>query len=117
MRRLLFRPMLCAILTAGAAVPASAQLLGERVVDQQRLCVYLSDRIILPASQPCPATAPFRDPNRPVPGNAALARESTEDGRRRCVYTQGGVEYTREIPLDQRCAMTPDLLARATARP
>lgn len=102
-------------------MPAQAQLLSEQVVDQRRLCVYVgSDQspdgqiiprsTIVPASQPCPGVAPFRDPNRPIPGNAALVRETTDNAHRQCVYAQGGVEYYREIDLTQRCAMTPDLL-------
>ncbi|MHA0337030.1 hypothetical protein [Sphingomonas aquatilis] len=119
----------CAALATGLgliAPPASAQLLSDRVVDNRRLCLYVgSDQsadgqivprnTIVPASQPCPDIAPYRDPNRPVPGNAMLTRETTDNGRRQCVYTQGGVDYTREVAITQRCATTPDLLERAIA--
>lgn len=119
----------CAALATGLgliAPPASAQLLSDRVVDNRRLCLYVgSDQsadgqivprsTIVPASQPCPDIAPYRDPNRPVPGNATLMRETTDNGRRQCIYTQAGVDYTREIAITQRCAMTPDLLEHATA--
>lgn len=123
--------LVCATLTAGLgpiAPPAPAQLLSDRVVDNRRLCLYVgSDQsadgqmvprnTIVPASQPCPDIAPYRDPNRPIPGNAMLMRETTDNGRRQCIYSQGGVDYTREVAISQRCAMTPDLLERApTAR-
>lgn len=126
--------MKCAVLACAAlamglgliAPPASAQLLSDRVVDNRRLCLYVgSDQsadgqiiprnAIVPASQPCPDIAPYRDPNRPIPGNAMLMRETTDNSRRQCIYTQAGVDYTREVAITQRCAMTPDLLERATA--
>lgn len=120
------RVISCAVVASGlvlVAPLASAQLLSDRVVDTRRLCIYVgSDQsadgqivprnTIVPASQPCPDIAPYRDPNRPVPGNAALIRETTDNGRRQCVYAQGGVNYTREVPITQHCAMTPDLLDR-----
>ncbi len=117
-----------ASLLAGSAfaVPASAQLLEDRVVGDQRICIYVgsdqtADGQIVPrnsivrAGQPCPTTAPYRDPNRPVPGNAILTGEATENSRRVCTYSQGGVTYTRAVPIARYCAMTPDLLDRAAA--
>jgi len=103
------------------ASPATAQLLDDRIVGDQRICIYVgSDQAadgqsvprnsLLPAAQPCPATAPYVDPNRPVPGNAALTGETTENNRRRCTYTQGGVTYQLMVSNARRCAMTPDLL-------
>lgn len=108
----------------GAVPTAQAQLLSDRVFGDQRVCVYVGAdqtadgqliprNTAVPASQPCPDIAPFRDPNRPVPGNAALTGETTQNGQRQCTYSQGGVDYTRAISLTQRCAMTPDLLDRA----
>lgn len=106
--------------------PAEAQLLQDRVVGDQRLCLYVgSDQLpdgqvltrntVIPAGQPCPDIAPYRDPNQRVPGNAALLRESVDNGRRQCVYAQGGVEYYRAIPPTRYCAATPDLLDRLLA--
>lgn len=122
-----FRLLIACVATSfwiGAA--AQAQLLSSRVTDDRRECVYVgSDQMadgqvaprtaVMPASQPCPDIAPFRDPNRQAPGNAALIREASTGGRRECVYTQGGIDYVRNVPISQRCAMTPDLLDRATA--
>jgi hypothetical protein len=119
----------CAALATGLGLivpPVSAQLLSDRVVDNRRLCLYVgSDQsadgqivprsTIVPSSQPCPDISPYRDPNRPAPGNAMLTRETTDNGRRQCIYAQGGVDYAREVPITQRCAMTPDLLERAIA--
>jgi hypothetical protein len=109
-------------------VPAGAQLLADRVEGERRLCVYVgSDQLpdgqvvprntVVPAGQPCPDIAPYRDPNRRAPGNAALLREVVENGRRQCVYGQGGVEYAVAIPQARYCAATPDLLDRLLAGP
>jgi hypothetical protein len=106
--------------------PADAQLISDRTVDDLRECVYVgSDQsadgqltprtTVVAASQPCPGIAPYRDPNRPIPGNAALVDDRPANDGRACVYTQGGVNYTRVVPVTQRCAMTPDLLDRALA--
>jgi hypothetical protein len=116
-------PFIALLAFAIYASPATAQLLDDRVVGDQRICIYVgSDQTadgqsvprssILPAAQPCPATAPYVDPNRPVPGNAALTGETTENNQRRCTYTQGGVTYQLMVPNTRRCAMTPDLLDR-----
>lgn len=108
------------------APSAHAQLLSDQVSGEQRTCTYVGSdsvadgqiiprRAIVSAAQPCPDIAPYRDPNLPAPSNAFLARETTQNGQRQCVYSQGGVEYSRLIPLAQRCAMTPALLDRAIA--
>lgn len=110
-----------------SALPAQAQILSDRVVGDQRICSYVgSDQLpdgqviprteVIPVGQPCPALAPYRDPNRPIPGNAMLTGERTEADRRICNYSQGGTDYSRTIPITQLCAMTPDLLDRQLAR-
>ncbi len=109
-----------------ASPTAAAQLLDDRVVGDQRVCIYVgSDQTadglsvprnnVLPIAQPCPLTAPYVDPNQPIPGNAALTGETTENGQRRCIYTQSGVTYQITVSHIQRCAMTPDLLDQADA--
>ena len=114
------------VLSVATSTPAAAQLLSDRVAGEQRSCIYVgSDQLadgqivqrstVVPASQPCPDIAPYRDPNQRIPGNAALLRETVENGQRRCVYGQGGVEYTRVIPPTRYCAATPDLLDRQPA--
>lgn len=119
-------PSIALLAFAIYASPATAQLLDDRVVGDQRICIYVgSDQTadgqsvprnsVLPAAQPCPATAPYVDPNRPVPGNAALTGETMENNQRRCTYTQGGVTYQLMVPSIRRCAMTPDLLDRVDA--
>jgi hypothetical protein len=110
-----------------SAAPVQAQILSDRVVGDQRICSYVgSDQLpdgqtvprteVIPAGQPCPAIAPYRDPNRPVPGNAMLTGERTEADRRICNYSQGGTNYSRSIAITQNCAMTPDLLDRQSVR-
>lgn len=119
-------PALLALAAIATPGPAGAQLLQDRVAGDQRFCLYVgSDQLpdgqvlprntVVPAGQPCPDIAPHRDLNRRVPGNAALLRESIENGQRRCVYGQGGVEYPRAIPPTRYCAATPELLDRLLA--
>lgn len=119
-------PIVGLFAVAAFAVPTAAQLLEDRVVGDQRICIYVgsdqtADGQVVPrnsivrAGQPCPAMAPYRDPNRPVPGNAVLTGETTENSRRLCTYSQGGITYTRAVPIARYCAMTPDLLDRASA--
>lgn len=119
--------MVCGVLAAVCACPpAGAQLLSDQVTGDRRLCVYVGSVPVgggevgprtaeVAASQPCPSVAPYRDPNQPIPGNAALIRDEPGSTGRRCVYSQGGNEYIRFVPAAQRCAMTPDLLDRALA--
>lgn len=115
--------LLCAL---PIAAPVAAQLLNDRVTGDTRQCTYvgtdqdaqgrtLARILTVPAAQPCPDVAPNRDPNRPIPGNAALVRETSNGDGRTCIYTQSGIEYSRFVPATQRCAMTPDLLDRAIA--
>ena len=112
--------------TAFAAAPLQAQLLSERVEGDRRMCNYVgSDQspdgqviprmLVLPSGQPCPAAAPYRDPNRPIPGNAMLTGEVVTGDRRQCNYSQGSVDYNHVVPITQPCAQTPDLLDRALA--
>jgi hypothetical protein len=110
----------CALIPFTA--PAQAQLIREEIQNNQRRCIYFgsetlpNDQVIARSvtvglGQNCPATAPYRDPNASVPGNARLFRESTTSEHNRvCIYEQGGVEYQRSIPVSRRCAMTPALL-------
>ncbi len=117
-----FRTILVAsVLAAGPALPARAQLISDEVRGERRICTYFgSDRspndeivartLAVGLGQPCPATAPYVDPNAPVPPNAALLGESTTATNRVCLYEQGGIEYRISVPLTQRCAMTPALL-------
>lgn len=114
-----------AVLLVVAAAPASAQLLEDRINDQTRTCVYVGteqqgDQVVprtltLTLNQACPETAPYRDPNLPVPGNAALIGDVVENNQRRCTYTQAGIEYVQGIPVNRLCAMTPALLDQSLA--
>ena len=107
-----------------AAVPVRAQVLSEQVQDNNRICTYagtetLADGQVVPRTftvglgQECPATAPYRDPNAPVPANAALLGERTNGASRFCLYGEGGIEYQVAVAITLRCAMTPALLDRA----
>jgi hypothetical protein len=111
---------LCSLATA----PAAAQLLSETLQGTERVCTYvgndtLPDGQVVPrtfsvgAGQNCPATAPYRDPNAPVPANAMLTGERTTATDRICVYEEGGLQYQLSVDLSLRCAMTPALLERA----
>jgi len=122
MRALLLVPFAA----VAASAPAAAQLLGERVEGDRKVCEYvgsyqtgdgqfLPNTVVLPLGEACPAVAPYRDPNRPIPGNAFLTGEVVSGDRRRCTYSQGGVAYERFVVPDQPCAQTPDLLDRALA--
>lgn len=123
MRVLLASSLIAAVLAA----PAGAQLLSERVEGDRRICDYVgSDRLadgqvlprvsVLAVGQPCPATAPFRDPNGTIPGNAGLTGEVARGDGRECRYSQGGVDYILIVPVAQPCAQTPDLLRAANGR-
>lgn len=111
---------------ASLAAPGNAQLLSETVTDTTRVCTYYGsdtnpDGQVLPrtytvgAGQDCPATAPYRDPEAPVPANAALSGERTGATTRSCLYSQGGLNYEIAVDLSVRCAMTPALLERDRA--
>lgn len=105
-----------------AAWPAAAgaQLVSEDSRGSQRICTYYgsetlpNDEVVARSvtvglGQSCPATAPHRDPNAPVPPNARLLGDSTTNGSRICRYEEGGVEYQQSISIDALCAMTPAL--------
>ena len=107
-----------------AALPVQAQLLNDRVEGNRRICSYVGTEqsadgqlvartIPVPLGQPCPTAAPYRDPNRSLPGNALLTGEVVTGGQRQCNYSQGGVDYNHIVPITQACAATPDLLDRA----
>jgi hypothetical protein len=113
-----------ALLAIAVSMPCSAQLIGERFEGDRRVCVYYGtetqagDGVVgrtlsVAAGQECPATAPYQDPNRPAPPNAALLREAVGNNTRVCVYGEGGSEYPVAVPLTARCAMTPALQAAA----
>lgn len=118
MKSIVFYLVLIACL---AESPAQAQLLREEVSDEQRTCFYLGSQqdpngsivertLVVGAAQPCPTTAPYRDPDRPPPANAGLRGEATTTSNRICTYEQGGISYALSVPLTVRCAMTPGLL-------
>ena len=106
------------------STPVAAQLLRQETQGTKVVCTYVGTRqlpdgqvvprtLTVDLGRPCPESAPYRDPNAPVPGNAALRSETTSAADRICVYEQGAVDYPVSIPLSQRCAPTPDLLRRA----
>lgn len=115
--------VLTACLAATLAHSARAQLIGSEIRGDQRICIYVgspslpndaSDArgVTVGLSQECPASAPYSDPNAPVPSNAALRSDTTDVGNRTCTYEQGGVDYPITVPITVRCAMTPELLER-----
>ena len=104
-------------------VPAQAQLLSERVSDTSRECTYVGSEtladgqtvprtLMVQLGQECPAFAPSRDPNAPVPPNAALLGERTSSTGRICLYSEAGIEYQIAVGIALQCAMTPALLER-----
>ena len=123
-------PLLSAAIPVGLAALSTAghaQLISETVTDNVRLCTYYGtdtnpDGQIVPRTFPvgigqdCPATAPYRDPDAPVPPNAMLTGERTGAANRICVYEEGGLQYQLTVTLAIRCAMTPALLDRERTR-
>lgn len=116
-----------ALFTLAVSFPAQAQLVSDEVRGDQRICTYVgSERlgndavaartVTTALSQPCPTTAPYRDPGQRPPDNAALRSETTNATSRICTYEQGGSEYQLSVPLTIRCAPTPALLERAANR-
>lgn len=111
-------------------IPATghAQLLSEQVQDNSRICTYYGsdttpDGQTLPRTfnvgigQNCPASAPYRDPNAPVPPNAMLIGERTTSVSRICLYEEGGLQYSLSVDIGLRCAATPALLTRRSQNP
>jgi len=105
------------------SAPACAQLIRSEVRGDQRICVYVGSPtlpndasgargVAVALGQECPVSAPYSDPDAPIPSNAALRSETTDASNRICTYEQGGVDYRVTIPIAVRCAMTPGLLER-----
>lgn len=121
------RLALPAILLLGLVAPARAQLIADDVRGDQRVCTYVGSpslpndasdarAVTVPLGQECPATAPYADPNTPIPANAAFRGETTDATNRICLYEQAGVDYRVTIAITARCAMTPALLEREQQR-
>lgn len=118
MRTIAIASLLAAGLLA-TAPPAEARLVSQRVLGINRMCYYsnpaagsrrrtpaLSRRI--GAGEPCPVRYSPPEPARvTVPSMAMLTGERIERGLRVCVYEFTGRRYTRAIPLDATCPLTP----------
>lgn len=102
---------------------AHAQLISSEIRGDERVCVYVGSPTLpndasgarattVGLGQECPVSAPYSDPNAPIPSNAALRSEATDASNRICTYEQGGVDYRVTVPIAVRCAMTPGLLER-----
>lgn len=105
------------------SAPANAQLISNEVRGDQRVCVYVGSPtlpndasgargVMVGLGQECPVSAPYSDPDAPIPSNAALRSDTTDASNRTCTYEQGGVDYRVTVPIAVRCAMTPGLLER-----
>jgi hypothetical protein len=114
---------LTASLAAMLTHAANAQLISSEVRGDQRVCIYVGSPtlpndatgargVTVGLGQECPVSAPYSDPDAPIPSNAALRSETTDASNRTCTYEQGGVDYRVTIPVGERCAMTPGLLER-----
>lgn len=106
--------------------PVGAQLVSETVNDTSRTCVYYGSdvspdgqvtprNVVVGLGQECPAVAPHRDANAPVPPNALLTGEQTNANNRICLYNEAGIEYRLTIAMTLRCAVTPALAQQAQA--
>lgn len=109
-----------ALLLGVFPIGARAQLISDEVRGDQRVCSYYgsdtlpNDEVVartlsIGLGQNCPATAPYHDPNAPVPANARLLRDSATGSKRVCIYEQGGVQYQVPVAITVSCAMTPAL--------
>ena len=119
-------PLLAVSLAICWSDAARAQLISETAQGDRRVCTYYGSEtlpddevvartVTVGAGQGCPATAPFRDPNAPIPPNARLLRDTSSPNGRVCVFEQAGIEYQRAIPQVAECAQTPALLDRELA--
>ncbi|SEM02240.1 hypothetical protein SAMN05216382_3129 [Sphingomonas palmae] len=121
----LWRPTItiAAVIGGMTVAPACAQLIGNEIRGDQRICTYVGSptvpndtldarTVTLAVGQECPVAAPYVDPDAPIPSNAALRSETTSATNRFCIYEQGGVSYQVTVEIEVRCAMTPALLER-----
>lgn len=117
-----------ALVGAAAAVPATAQLLGERVEGRQRLCIYapeagnfLSDgrgrrTYQTGLGENCPVTFPSARSNFAAPPTARLRPESTSGESRSCVYEQNGSEWVLPRPQSGICPLYAGMIERRPQR-
>jgi len=108
--------------TAGnpAARSGAGGLVSEQVQGMNRVCTYRVGPVgtelqthRVGIGQPCPATYPTADPNRPVQPTARLASQRIGTGNRLCVYEQGTSVWTIAIELNQTCPLNAGMAIQA----
>jgi len=114
------RLLALAVVAACAAGAADARLVSQRVEGMRRICNYDVSTThpgparqlarSVPLGEPCPAFDPGeRQPPQPqIPSMATFVGERrTPGGLHLCDYRYGGRNYTRAIPMANRCPLTP----------
>lgn len=107
-----------AVLAGALSIPASAQLVGERISGAQRICVYagsLSGAAGARAhsvsfGEGCPSTPPPARTNFAAPPTAQLSTDIPGPDVRRCIYEQAGQQWVFSIPARRSCPLAAGML-------
>lgn len=115
-------PALCCIALCGAHAPAAAQLVGERIDQGRRVCVYHAEPTALTAGDrfvtvpagaglTCPASPPVARSQLAAPPSAMLLTQEATDTLRVCTYEQMGQRWSFSLPAAQTCPASAGSLA------
>jgi hypothetical protein len=121
-RRRYVRPMhnrliMLGLVMASAAAPAAGQLLGERIIGMQRVCIYAPEagnfltgdrgqrQARVGLGENCPATIPPANTTLDVPPTARLREIRNVGVTDRCVYEEGAREWTIPVPASGICPL------------
>lgn len=117
MRGMRNRLIMLSLAFAATATPAPGQLLGERVVGMQRICLYPSEagnfltgdsgqrQARVGIGENCPATFPSANSTLGVPPTARLRQTRIVGVTDRCVYEEGAREWTIPVPESGICSL------------
>lgn len=105
------------------ATAAHGQLASERTDGVQRVCLYRDlagsltnagavreHRVGLAES--CPYMAPNPGAAQQMPPTARLAADAVSGTRRQCTYTEAGLSWVAQIPVDRSCPLAAGMLPR-----
>ncbi len=108
------------VLGALVAQGAPAQLVGERLQGDRRICTYAAEAgpfsgqegraIAVSEVENCPVTPPPQRSRGSLPDTAQLRSWNVEAGRRLCTFEQGGEIWVRSVDLDRSCPIVAGLL-------
>jgi hypothetical protein len=106
-----------AVVAALAATPAAAQLVSERVENQDRICTYRDGNTAaggreyrIGLGEACSAYAPRERTSAPPPPTARLESTAERDGKRICSYAQRYRRWSFQVPLETHCPINAGLL-------